>query len=93
MNTSDLVLHFVNKYIEEKEKNFFLQQQLEQQKQDLNTYLDEDNSELVHLQTKVSNLQELQQDDIINYVQLDNNTLSTLTTILTKIIQKQRVVA
>lgn len=51
------------------------------------------NSELVHLQNKVSNLQELQQDDIINYVQLDNNTLSTLTTILTKIIQKQRVVA
>ena len=63
------------------------------QKQDLNTYLGKDNSELIHLQTKVSNLQELQQDDIINYVQLDNNTLSTLTTILTKIIQKQRVVA
>ena len=63
------------------------------QKQDLNTYLGKDNSELVHLQTKVSNLQELQQDDIINYVQLDNNTLSTLTTILTKIIQKQRVIA
>ena len=52
-----------------------------------------DTRELVHLQNKVSNLQELQQDDIINYVQLDNNTLSTLTTILTKIIQKQRVVA
>ena len=58
-----------------------------------NTYLGKDNSELIHLQTRVSNLQELQQDDIINYVQLDNNTLSTLTTILTKIIQKQRVVA
>ena len=46
----------------------------------------------MHLQNKVSNLQELQQDDIINYVQLDNNTLTTLTTVLTKIVQKQRVV-
>ena len=63
------------------------------QRQDLNTYLGKDNSELVHLQTKVSNLQELQQDDIINYVQLDNNTITTLTTILTKIIQKQKVIA
>lgn len=63
------------------------------QKQDLNVYLGKDNKELVHLQNKVSNLQELQQDDIINYIQLDNNTLSTLTTILTKIIQKQRVTA
>ena len=35
LNTSDLILHFVNKYIEEKEKNFFLHQQLEQQKQQM----------------------------------------------------------
>ena len=61
------------------------------QKQDLNVYLGNENKELVHLQNKVSNLQELQQDDIINYVQLDNNTLTTLTTVLTKIVQKQRV--
>lgn len=62
------------------------------QKQDLNVYLGNENKEFVHLQNKVSNLQELQQDDIINYVQLDNNTLTTLTTVLTKIVQKQRVV-
>lgn len=62
------------------------------QKQDLNVYLGNENKEFVHLQNKVSNLKELQQDDIINYVQLDNNTLTTLTTVLTKIIQRQRVV-
>ena len=35
LNTSDLILHFVDKYIEEKEKNFFLQQQLKLQKQQM----------------------------------------------------------
>lgn len=63
------------------------------QKQDLHTYLGKENKELVHLQNKVSNLQELQQDDIINYVQLDDKTLTTLKAILTKIIQKERVAA
>ena len=31
LNTSDLILHFANKYIAEREKNIILQQQLEQQ--------------------------------------------------------------
>ena len=35
LNTSDLILHFVNKYIEEKEKNFLLKLQLEQKKQQM----------------------------------------------------------
>ncbi len=35
LNTSDLILYFVDKYIKEKEKNFFLQQQVEQQKQQM----------------------------------------------------------
>ena len=35
LNANDLILHFVDKYIEEKEKNFFLHQQLEQQQQQL----------------------------------------------------------
>ena len=30
LNTSDLILHLVDKYIAEKEKNFMLKQQLEQ---------------------------------------------------------------
>lgn len=30
LNTSDLIMHFVDKYIEEKEKNIMLRQQLEQ---------------------------------------------------------------
>jgi hypothetical protein len=30
LNTSDLIMHFVDKYIEEKEKNIMLNQQLEQ---------------------------------------------------------------
>lgn len=30
LNTSDLIMHFVDKYIAEKEKNFILKQQLEQ---------------------------------------------------------------
>lgn len=30
LNTSDLIMHFVDKYIEEKEKNIMLKQQLEQ---------------------------------------------------------------
>lgn len=29
LNTSDLIMHFVDKYIEEKEKNIMLRQQLE----------------------------------------------------------------
>ena len=33
LNANDLILHFVDKYIKEKEKNFFLQQQLKQQTQ------------------------------------------------------------
>ncbi|MCI9015856.1 MAG: hypothetical protein HFJ53_01640 [Clostridia bacterium] len=33
MNNCDLILHFVDKYILEKEKNIMLQQQLEQHKQ------------------------------------------------------------
>ena len=33
LNTSDLILHFVDKYIEEREKNFLLQQQLQQKEQ------------------------------------------------------------
>lgn len=35
LNTSDLILHFVDKYIEEREKNSILQYQLEQQKQQM----------------------------------------------------------
>lgn len=35
LNTNDLILCFVDRYIKEKEKNFFLQQQLEQQKQQI----------------------------------------------------------
>lgn len=31
LNTSDLILHFADKYISEREKNIKLQQQLEQQ--------------------------------------------------------------
>lgn len=31
LNTSDLILHFADKYIAEREKNIRLQQQLEQQ--------------------------------------------------------------
>ncbi len=30
LNTSDLIMHFVDKYIEEKEKNIMLKQQLKQ---------------------------------------------------------------
>ena len=30
LNTSDLIMYFVDKYIEEKEKNIMLKQQLEQ---------------------------------------------------------------
>jgi len=33
LNHCELILHFVDKYIAEKEKNFVLQQQLEHQKQ------------------------------------------------------------
>ena len=33
LNTSDLILHFAEKYIIEREKNIKLQQQLEQHKQ------------------------------------------------------------
>ncbi|MBP3255352.1 MAG: hypothetical protein J6M60_02535 [Clostridia bacterium] len=33
MNSNDLVLHLVDKYIAEKEKNFKLQNELKQQKQ------------------------------------------------------------
>ena len=33
LNNCDLILHFVDKYIAEKEKNIILQQQLEQQRQ------------------------------------------------------------
>ena len=35
LNTSDLILHLVDKYIAEKEKNFMLQQKLEQQNQQM----------------------------------------------------------
>ena len=35
LNTSDLILHFVEKYIAEKEKNILLQQELEHQKQQM----------------------------------------------------------
>ena len=33
LNTADLILHFADKYIAEREKNFMLQQQLEQYQQ------------------------------------------------------------
>lgn len=33
LTNSDLILHFVNKYIAEREKNIILQQQLKQQEQ------------------------------------------------------------
>lgn len=33
LNTSDLILHFVDKYIVERERNIILQQKLEQQMQ------------------------------------------------------------
>lgn len=35
LNTSDLILHLVDKYISEKEKNFMLQQKIEQQYQQM----------------------------------------------------------
>lgn len=35
LNTSDLILHLVDKYIAEKEKNFMLQQKIEQQYQQM----------------------------------------------------------
>ena len=38
LNTSDLILHLVDKYIAEKEKNIILQQKLEQQNQQMQDY-------------------------------------------------------
>lgn len=35
LNTSNLILHLVDKYIAEKEKNFMLQQKIEQQYQQM----------------------------------------------------------
>lgn len=38
LNTSDLILHLVDKYIAEKEKNIILQQKLEPQNQQMQDY-------------------------------------------------------
>ena len=38
LNTSDLILHFADKYIAEREKNIRLQQQLEQQHKQMQDY-------------------------------------------------------
>ena len=35
LNTSDLILHFVDKYIAERERNIMLQQKLEQENQQM----------------------------------------------------------
>lgn len=68
------------------------------QQQDLQQYLDDENKDLVHLQNKVnvynkevSNLQEVQNEDLTYYLNLNDDTLKLLKDLILKISSKQKV--
>lgn len=68
------------------------------QQQDLQQYIGEENKELVHLQNKlnvyskeVSNLKEVQNEDITYYLQLNDTDLSVLKDLIVKISERQKV--
>lgn len=79
-------------HISSKQKREALQ---DVQQKDLIQYLGDENKELIHLQTtinayskEVSNLQEVQHEDMTYYLQLKDNTLSTLKDLTLKINNK-----
>ena len=68
------------------------------QQQDIQQYLDDENKDLVHLQHKinvynkeVSNLQEVQNEDLTYYLNLNDDTLKVLKDLILKISNKQKV--
>lgn len=68
------------------------------QHQDLQQYLEDENKDLVHLQTKVniynkevSNLQEVQDEDLTYYLHLNDDTLNVLKNLILKINSKQKI--
>ncbi len=68
------------------------------QEQDLQQYLGDENKNLVHLQSKVSvynkevsNLKEVQNEDLTYYLQLNDDTLNALKDLILKINNKQKV--
>ena len=70
------------------------------QKHDIQGYLGEKNKNLVHLQSnvnyyskEVANLEQVQQEDMTYYLQLDDETLSVLKNVIEKISQKEKSTA
>ena len=70
------------------------------QKHDIQGYLGEKNKNLVHLQSnvnyyskEVANLEQVQQEDMTYYLQLDDETLSVLKNVIEKISQKEKFTA
>lgn len=68
------------------------------QSQDIQGYLGKENKNLVHLQSninyyskEVSNLKEVQNEDLSYYLQLDDETLSVLKNVISKICERQKV--
>lgn len=70
------------------------------QNKDMQNYLDEENKDLEHLQNKINtynknveNLQQVQKEDINQYLQLDSNSLLQLKDLLLLIQKQQKVCA
>lgn len=68
------------------------------QKQDMQSYLGNENKNLTHLQNNiskynknVSNLEEVQKDDLKSYLQLNDDTLKLLKQLILKISQKEKI--
>lgn len=68
------------------------------QKQDMKSYLGNENKNLTHLQNNinknnknVSNLEEVQKDDLKSYLQLNDDTLKLLKQLITKISEKEKI--
>ena len=67
------------------------------QKQDMQSYLGSENKNLTHLQNNininnknVSNLEEIQKDDLKSYLQLNDDTLKLLKQLIIKISEKEK---
>ena len=67
------------------------------QKQDMQSYLGSENKNLTHLQNNininnknVSNLEEIQKDDLKSYLQLNDDTLKLLKQLIMKISEKEK---
>ena len=55
---------------------------------DYKKYLGEENKDLIHLQNNITNLKEVQKEDMTHYLELNDETLNVLKSFITQLQEK-----